>query len=336
MSVDKDSMGDRMKVVLPARFYVESKSRAAALFAEGVNAHRAATILGLPRPTAYAWLRRWREGGLDRLLNRPATHEFVPLSDREAQVLDGLMLGDGSLVLSEASVNACLMISRSAIDLDYQHWTAAIFADRMAGEPVHVRDVRDPRTGKTYHSARLRTRSDPALREQRARWYPSGRKIVPPDLRLSALVVAVWLADDGHVAAASRRCPEVRFATQGFEEQDVRQLGLLLQDRYGGRFAVHQEGRKAQFTIRVAGATARALLRDVDPVFPPVLRKSARWRATDLLREREDPPPCRYCRSGSVYHWGRTAAGVRKFKCLDCRQVSRESYERRPRGVMVA
>src|SRR2546430_153581 len=166
---------------------------------------------------------------------------MVPMAPAEAEVLTGLMLGDGSLPLGERARNAHLSVTRAARDLEYQLWTAGVFADRLTPRGVVVRDVHDARTGRTYQSAVLRTRSEPAFTEARRRWYPNGKKQVPAALTLTAPVVAVWLADDGSVTAASRRCPDIKLATHGFSVAEVEHLAGLLSRRYAGPVGVYCE-----------------------------------------------------------------------------------------------
>ena len=264
----------------------------------------------------------------DLAMARPEAHEATPLTLLEREVLDGLMLGDGCLSLGKKSRNPCLRITRTAVDLDYIHWTADVFRARLTDASVRVRTILDGRTHRAYESARFRTRCDSALRAPHLRWYPGGTKVVPDDLRLSAVSVAVWFADDGSVRAASRRTPEIKFATHGFQGSEVQRLADLLADRYEQRFPVYAAEKPGQFTIRASGSAAKALLRDIDPVFPPLARKADRWRDSELLTDRVAPSPCPRCASDRVHRWARSSKGVQQFKCLACTRVFRESYER--------
>jgi transposase len=329
--VELTKAGGRVtKMTLPRRTYEEPKRRAAELFEAGTNANAVAALIGFGPPTVYGWLRRWREGGLDRLLSRPATYAPHVLSELETQVLDGLMLGDGCLWLGRNSRNACLTITRQSRDLGYLSWTAEIFASRIpeSGSGIRVRDIFDRRTGSTNGSAVMRTRCDAELQAQHERWYPNGTKVIPKDLVLDAQSIAVWFADDASVSRSSRRSPEIKFATHSFTETEVHRLADILISRYDGKFPVYKESGKEQYTIRAYGAPAKALLRDIDPVFPPLSRKSDRWRTTELLDERTPPPHCPRCSSPTVYRHARSSKGVQQFKCLACARVFRETYER--------
>jgi transposase-like protein len=313
--------------VLKGAALVNAKRQAIAHFEQGLRVSEVAKATGIQSKTLYSWHRMWRQNGTDRLMARPETHETTPLTLQEREVLDGLMLGDGCLSLGKNSRNPCLRITRTATDLDYIHWTADVFRARLTDASVRVRTIFDSRTRKHYEQAKFRTRCDSALRAPHLRWYPDGTKVVPDDLRLSAVAVAVWFADDGSVCAASRRSPEIKFATHGFQGSDVQRLADLLSDRYEERFPVYAAGKPGQFMIRAGGSAAKALLRDIDPVFPPLARKADRWRDSELLTDRVAPPPCPRCASNRVYRWARIK-GVQQFKCQACSRVFRESYER--------
>jgi hypothetical protein len=57
--------------------------------------------------------------------------------------------------------------------------------------------VFDNRTAKTYHNTKMQTHRTELFEEQYQRWYPNGKKIVPQDVALTPLSLAIWFADDG-------------------------------------------------------------------------------------------------------------------------------------------
>lgn len=297
------------------------------LYLSGLSQAQVAAHVGCTPKTVITALRR--RGTSSRTLKEASRKTpFVPLSTVQGAVLDGLMLGDGCLTIGRNALNAVLQITRSANDLEYQNWLSQVFLDRLTKRGVSIRDVFDSRTGKTYRSTVLRTRSDPVFTEARQRWYPQGRKQVPADLVLTSQAVAVWVADDGHVRAASRRSPDIKFATQGFSHAEVHRLANVLSERYAGKTHVYQEANSGQYTIRVWGFPARALLRDIDPVFPPMNRKSEHWRNSELLVEKNPPPKCPRCASTNVYLAAKTRRGIQQYKCQVCMRSWRETYER--------
>jgi hypothetical protein len=310
------------------------------MFAAGARVPEVSRALKIGLSTVYAWRSKWAAGGIGRLERWHWTqHEDKPLTAREREVLDGLMLGDGCLFMGSSAKNACLTITRAAADMGYLRWTADTFSTRLTSESLTARDVTDARTGRTHGRANLRTRNDPAFTPERQRWYPQGIKRIPCDLHLSPLIMAVWFADDGWVGRASLNTVAISLATNGFPQPDVHFLAELLTVKLGIEFRVHREAKGRHFVIKAYGDAARALLREIDPVFPPLARKSDRWRNSKALNGPAPVAPrpdCPRCGSTSVRRWARARNnGVQQFKCMDCTRVFRETYERAgrdPRG----
>jgi DNA polymerase I-like protein with 3'-5' exonuclease and polymerase domains/uracil-DNA glycosylase len=74
---------------------------------------------------------------------------------------------------------------------------------------------------------RVHTASLAALSEFRKKWYPEGRKVVPSDIQLTPLTLAVWFMDDGWAFRKRGRIAG-GFATQGFKSEDVLRLAAIL------------------------------------------------------------------------------------------------------------
>lgn len=252
-------------------------------------------------------------------------HELIPLSLRERDVLDGLMLGDGCLFLGQHSANPCLTVSRQIADHEYNVWTADVFSGRLTALSISTRNIHDSRTDKIYAQSRFRSRCDPALLPYYQRWYPTKVKVVPQNLSLSRTTVAVWFADDGGVRQTSKRSIELKFSTQGFTEDSVYLLSSLLTARYNGPFPVYKAGKVGQFIVRAFGQAAKDLITDIDVDFPPVSRKSDLWRLSGVLSKKPQAPSCIYCNSTKVYFYGHTPKGEQKYKCTVCLKNFRDS-----------
>jgi uracil-DNA glycosylase family 4 len=85
--------------------------------------------------------------------------------------------------------------------------------------------------GRTHLTTNARTRASRALRLVRKRFYPEGKKVVPADLQLSPLSLAVWFLDDGYTKVKSPTCAMAEIAAHSFDETAIatliRELGRL-------------------------------------------------------------------------------------------------------------
>lgn len=117
------------------------------------------------------------------------------LSQAQEQILLGSLLGDGSI-----DVHGRLCVTHGMKQRDYLEWKARVF---VALNPSISSKV----GGWGTKGQELRTRVHPKFRELRRRWYPEGRKRVPPAALdgLEPLGLAVWLMDDGWYANQAQR-----------------------------------------------------------------------------------------------------------------------------------
>jgi hypothetical protein len=213
----------------------------------------------------------------------------------QTSVLNGHLLGDGSLsILHSSTSGSSLMITRTLDDYDYCVWSYEIFKNfcgenalRKASAKANIFQANAKNTvDGIYTRAVFYTNSCLAFAPFKQKWYPNGKKIIPNDLTLDALTIAVWLADDGHVSARpmgkNGRIPlRAGFATNSFSEEEVYFLRDKLNDRYNVLFNVSSPkvNGKKQFTINGNDHATRPLLQDIDPVFMPCMsRKSDKWR----------------------------------------------------------
>jgi len=99
----------------------------------------------------------------------------------------------------------------------------------------------DKRTGKIYSGWYLGSKRDIFLTEQRKRWYPNEKKIVPKDIKLTPKCLLWWYIGDGHLARKPRsKSRRVVLACEGFKERDVKFLINLLKKKLGE--FVYKEG----------------------------------------------------------------------------------------------
>lgn len=243
--------------------------------------------------------------------------EHIQFTKRQHEIIEGLMLGDGGLWRRKTTHNPVLRVNRSLIDLEYNNWLKEEFCDIL---PCSLNEMHtlDKRTNKVYSSSVLRTVSSKLLLPYYERWYPNNKKAIPDDLVLSPLTLAVWFADDGCVQNIDKWSLDMKISTNGFSNSDVAKLVQKITQLLSVKFHVYQNN--GQPTIRGFTSASLAFLRIIDPVFPPLFRKSDLWRFNDgqLLKGKALKPKCPKCVFGKVYSYGKYQNGKLKFKCIDC------------------
>ena len=147
------------------------------------------------------------------------------LSSSAYDVICGTVLGDGHL--SRAS--SYLSFGHSAEQEAYAAFKAAVLAELSPRiDRLMVSAVAGG--ARSYGAVHIRTRAHRALGLLRRQFYGSTKK-VPAWMAtgLNARMLAIWFLDDGHMRIRPGRQPLAEFATNAFDERDLKVLldGLL-------------------------------------------------------------------------------------------------------------
>ncbi len=186
------------------------------------------------------------------------TGEIAP-NLRQMELLDGMMLGDASI---QRERNTRIRF----LHADHEY---AQLKEKSLGSLVSSSRIQT-RAGKYNYNPGSRNTYEVDLkaliwtRQQKERWYPHGKKQVPPDLVLSDLTLAAWYLDDGGLTDR-----HAIFATNAFEQADVERLSDLLK-------AEGMENQvTGQNTIRLNNKATRVLMARIGAYIPPCMRRKA-------------------------------------------------------------
>jgi hypothetical protein len=146
------------------------------------------------------------------------------LTERQREVLIGTLLGDGCLAKHGRFPRLHVKhksAHRALAELKYE-----VFRD-LTSMALHEFDQKLAK--KLYPCVQFATRTSAALSEWHARFYQSGKKIVPKDIAslLTPLALAVWLMDDGASDYAG-----VTFQTHSFRDSEVEVLVAALESEF--------------------------------------------------------------------------------------------------------
>lgn len=180
----------------------------------------------------------------------PQLTEKIILTDEQRQVLDGAMLGDGSLVMHKNGKNAQFTyVSHSK---EHVSFVANYFRDYWSGEGLKEYSTFDERTQKEYSGVRMRTYVNETFTEQYHRWY-SDIKHLPDDLILTPLVCLVWYIGDGGLCT-SNRSQNIKLSTHCFPKEEQERIllpqlqqfeaSLMAVDKENGQYYVYIPHRK--------------------------------------------------------------------------------------------
>ena len=190
------------------------------------------------------------------------------LTTLQEEVLIGSMLGDGSLELAKTSTYPRLKIDRQITDKDYLLWEHSIFENLCSKYGIMERRYYDKRYDKTYYHIIMRTRAVPAFLPYYEQWYPEGKKIVPENLKLTPMILAVLLADDGCIVRNGKRSLTLKISVEGFGKAGAGLISRLLSETLGGTFPIYQKIKNRDlWFIKASTDAAIRYIKYITPVF---------------------------------------------------------------------
>ena len=161
------------------------------------------------------------------------------------QIFDGLLLGDGCLHKANSSV--IYYEQGSSFREFVYHVRERLSLLGFIFYPNIREQYQENRGGCVgYHiSTRTHNSFDEERKqffvEQRKRWYPEGKKIVPKDIILSPLVCLYWYLGDGGLHYCHNKYKGIRLCTNGFTPYDREHIRDLL-SQLGFRSYVEKKG----------------------------------------------------------------------------------------------
>lgn len=161
----------------------------------------------------------------------------LQISDVAHQVIVGSLLGDGSISKYSSKIaNSSLIIKHSVKQRAYVRYKRYLLKNEGIGEGYYALQYRvDDRNSRLYGFSNYQSTNNTSFNAYRDKWYGTGKKVVPRDIEITPLVLAIWYMDDGTKAGTSGYylCTD----SFGIDEQVILQESLL---RLGIKTALHK------------------------------------------------------------------------------------------------
>lgn len=164
----------------------------------------------------------------------------MELSQRQKEILIGIILGDGHLEKNGRNVR--LRVDHGLRQKEYLYWKYNEFKGLCRGKPRLV-IKKDSRTDKIYSWWHFSTSSNSCFDDLYKTFYFAKRKIIPKnisDLLRSPLSLAVWYMDDGY---KRNDCRALRISTDCFTFKKQISLKECLKKNFGIKTNIHKKGK---------------------------------------------------------------------------------------------
>lgn len=158
-------------------------------------------------------------------MNQDKSKREIQLSETQKEILQGALLGDGSLSIQKNSVNAYFSyVSKSKQHVEY---VASYFNNLITPAGIRYNNIYDSRTNKYYSSYRFITHTNKEFTKIHYKWYINKIKIIPQDLKLTPKNCLIWYIGDGGLT--NNRCKYsqyIKLSTHCFSKQNQEDILL--------------------------------------------------------------------------------------------------------------
>ena len=210
----------------------------------GLPVPEIAAQIGASRSGVCLVLQRYRQAGRItgyKSSSRP-TKRHSALTDEQYQIIDGLLLGDGSISIGKTCVNAHLALR--SIQQQFIKNVCRLLAPIAFHHPVfipaHTQTFFNGITAYCKDAFQLNSLVDKALTPVYTRWRPDGPKIVPLDLVITPATMLYWFYGDGSTTCGKTQ--SFTLSTQGFSHHECEFLVECIYQACGIRFGCYRAG----------------------------------------------------------------------------------------------
>ena len=176
------------------------------------------------------------------------------LTERQKAIIVGCLLGDGAM---RCKTNALLEINHSIKQSEYVEWKYNELKELVSTQP-HKRFCNAGRI-----AYRFTTKSLPELTEIYRKFYVTGKKIIPDNLTLHPLSLAIWFMDDG-----SKSYRAIYLNTQKFNVTEQQNLASLLRQQFNIKTSLNKD--KKYYRLRIAVSSVSKFLEIIKPYLLPM------------------------------------------------------------------
>ena len=178
------------------------------------------------------------------------------LTNVQESILIGSLLGDGTM---RKKINAYLEINHAYSQKKLVDWIYSEFKNLVLTPPKWRKGNGD------REAYRFFTRSLPVLTPFYNKFFINGKKIIPDNLKLNALSLAVWFMDDG-----SKSRSAIYLNTQQFSVEEQKKLINILKNQFGLESTLNKD--KIYFRIRVRSESSKKMVKIISKYILPDFR----------------------------------------------------------------
>ena len=205
------------------------------------------------------------------------------LTQIQIQVLEGALLGDGSLIIGKNGKNASFYYCSKS----YQHieFISSLLKDydETLGK-ITKYSYLDKRTNKVYTRYSIRSRVHEELTKIYYKWYKD-KKTLPKDLILTPLSILIWYIGDGGLIN-SNYSQYIKLSTQCFNKEEQESILIYQLKLFEAKLMKADIGsnNKQQYFIYIPHRKIQDFLNYIGPC--PFLDYSYKWNFKEYINKK--------------------------------------------------
>src|SRR3989344_3909687 len=170
----------------------------------------------------------------------------LKLTNKQREILVGLILGDGHLETLNNGRTYRLKVEHSLKQREYLDWLYSNFKDWVNKAP----EVRSRTSlGKIIQTYGFTTYTSGILRFYARQFYQNGKKIIPKtiDKIITPQSLAIWFMDDGSIKSKAHKALVIH--THGYSKDDLLLVTKVLEQKFGLKIGLQKQYDKWRLYI---------------------------------------------------------------------------------------
>ena len=182
------------------------------------------------------------------------------ISHAQKEIINGCLLGDGSLECRSKEGSARLRIHHGWKQKDFVFWKYKVLKNLVSCQPKKIICWRNPKNNENYYSWYFHTRTLPEFKTLYRVFYFNKKKILPQNILdlLNPLTLAVWIMDDGCNTGDS-----LILNTQNYSIEEHYRLQKIFQQKFEAFSTINKD--RDEFRLRFNCENAKKLFEIIYP-----------------------------------------------------------------------
>lgn len=165
----------------------------------------------------------------------------ITITDITEQIIIGSLLGDGHISKNKnKEKNSALHIKHSIKQRAYLRYKVFLLGkENITGKSTISYKI-DKRNNKKYGYINFSSCNNTCFNKYRNNWYINGKKIIPKEVNITPISLAIWFMDDGTIAGKTG----YYLCTNNFALEDVLTLQKKLLENLSLKVSIHYNNNK--------------------------------------------------------------------------------------------